>query len=482
MAFCKFSTENRKSDAITIDSVFFDEYLPVASGECVKVYMYGLSKCQNPNDAENTLENFANALDMCEEDVKSAFMYWQEENLVTILNLNPIEVRYLPVRYKTSDAKLFKKEKYAEFNKGIQEILNGRMITPHEYREYYLTMQSMHIEPSAMLMIAKYCTEQKGDDVGYNYILTVSKNWAYQGVHEAVDVEKKLQEMEALTSNVKLLFEALKSKKSPSFEAKQLYEKWTKQFGYDDATLIYVAKIVKRGGFEKLAENIEMYAELKLFSIDEIAEYEKNKNDLKELAVFVCKSLGLFYETLDPVINTFILKWKQMGYDAEAIKFVAGLCFKRYIRTFDGMDEIISKFYSNGIVSLSAIEEYVSQALLTDKKIKEILEKLGLSRQVTSWDRDFYRTWKDVWNFDDEIIDFVLSMAVGKSQPMTYVNKVLSNFKEKNIDTLEKAKKEGGMPTKSEVKVVNHSSFATHSFSAEELNALFDNLDEVKLV
>lgn len=482
MAFCKFSTENRKFDAITIDSIFFDEYLPVASGACVKVYLYGLSKCQNPDDSENTLQNFATALDMTEEDVKSAFLYWQEENLVTVLNLNPIEVRYLPISFKKSDAKLFKKEKYAEFNKAIQEILCGRMITPHEYKEYYLTMQSMHIDPSAMLMIAKYCTEQKGEDVGYNYILTVAKNWAYQGVHEAVDVERKLQEMEALTSNVKDLFDALKSKKAPSFEAKQLYQKWTKQYGFDEETLISVAKKIKRGGFDKLAENIENYANLKLFSIDEISEYEKNKNDLNELAVFVCKSLGLFYETLDPVINTYILKWKQMGYEADAIKFVAELCFKRYIRTFEGMDEIIAKYFANGIVSLKAIEEYVSRALSTDKKIKDILEKLGLSRQVTSWDRDFYSTWTNVWNFDSDVIDYVLSLAVGKSQPMTYVNKVLANFKDKNIDTLEKAKKEGGVPAKTEVKVVNHSSFATHNYSAEELNALFDNLDEVKLV
>ena len=244
-----------------------------------------------------------------------------------------------------------------------------------------------------------------------------------------------------------------------------------------------VAKTVKRGGIEKLDEMLENYAVLKLFSAEEIAEYEKNKDDLYELAKYVCKSLGLYYESLDPVINTYILKWKQMGYEIDAIKFVAELCFKKYIRTFEGMDEIISKYYANGIVSLASIEEYISKTLSTDKKIKDILEKLGLSRQVTSWDRDFYHTWTYVWNFDDDMIDYALSLSLGKSQPMAYVNKVLSNFKEKNIDTIEKAKKENvTIKQNSNVNVVNNSSFATHSFSAEELNALFDNLDEVKLI
>ncbi len=482
MAFCKFSTENRKAGEVTIDSVFFAEYMPYAPEGCTKVYLYGLSKCYNPDEVSNTIEDFAKTLNLSEEDIKSAFLYWQEENLVTILNLNPIEVRYLPVRAKKYDSKIFKKEKYAEFNRAIQEILDGRMITPHEYKEYYLTMESLHIDDSAMLMVAKYCVNQKGNNVGYSYILTVAKNWAYDGVHTVQDVEKKLEEMENLTSKVKDILISLKSKKSPSFEDRELYQKWTKQFGYDDRALISIAKKVKRGGIDKMASLIENYATLKLFSVTEIEEYEKNKDELYDTAKVVCKALGLYYDNLDPVINTYILKWKQMGYTPDAIQFVADICFKKYIRTFEAMDEIVSKYFANGLVSLDAIHEYVSSSLSIDKKIKSMLEKLNLNRQVTSWDRDFYHTWTYIWGFDDEMIDYALSLGVDKSQPMTYVNKILSNWKEKNIKTLDDAKQVKLNTLKNEEKVEKKPEFTTHSFSSEELNALFDNLDEVKLI
>ena len=157
---------------------------------------------------------------------------------------------------------------------------------------------------------------------------------------------------------------------------------------------------------------------------------------------------------------------------------------KRYIRTFEGMDEIVSKYYSKGIVSIDAISEYVSSTLSVDKKIKSILEKLNLNRQVTSWDRDFYNTWTHSWNFDEEIVDYALSLAVDKSQPMAYVNKILSNWKEQNIDTIEKAKAQGTKlaEIKPKEKEPKKQEFVTHSFSSEELNALFDNLDEVKLI
>ena len=483
MAFCKFSTENNNASEVIIDSAFFVDYMPVAPEYCTKIYLYGLNKCYHNDETSNTIKDFANQLDMSEEDIKSAFYYWQQEGLVNVLNLNPIEVRYLPIRPKKYQAKMFKDEKYSSFNRSVQDIIDGRMITPFEYKEYYITMESMHIEEDAMLMIVKYCVNQKGNNVGYSYILTIAKNWAYEGVHSTKDVENKLEQMETLTSKVKDILIALKSKKSPSYEDKTLYEKWTKNYGFDLDTLIFVAKKIKRGGIEKLSQKIDEYFALKLFSKDEIEQFEKSKEDLSNLAQIVCRSLGLYYDNLDPVINTYIVKWQQMGYSCDAIKLVADICFKKHIRTFDGMDDILNKYFEHGLVSIDAINEYISSTLSTDKKIKDILKKLEISRQVTSWDRDFYHTWTYSWSFNDELIDYALSLACGKSQPMAYVNKILSNWRKNEVKTLDDAKNyssvEKLVKTEDEPK---KSDFITHSFSSEELNALFDNLDEVKLI
>ena len=150
------------------------------------------------------------------------------------------------------------------------------------------------------------------------------------------------------------------------------------------------------------------------------------------------------------------------------------------------MDGVIAKYFANGLVSLDAINQYVLDTLQIDKKIKIILEQLDLNRQVTSLDRDFYHTWTYTWGFDDEIIDYAVEIGKSKSQHMSYINKILLNWKEQNIDTLEKAKQAKTLQTKlSQNKTCakdDKPEFVTHSFSTEELNALFDNLDEVKLV
>lgn len=480
MAFCKFSTEHNMSNNIVLDNVFLSDYLPIAPDCCTKVYLYGLLKCQDANDLSNTLSGFAQDLNMAEEDIKSAFLFWQDQGLVTVLNLNPIEVRYLPVRAKKFNAKMFKTDKYNSFNHGLQEIIDGRMITPHEYKEFYLTMESLHIEPDAMLMIAKYCTNAKGNNVGYSYILTVAKNWAYDGVHTAQDVENKISEMEVVTSSVKDVLVVLKSKKLPSYEDRELFNKWTKVYGYQLQTILQVAKTVKRGGMERLDKMLDCYKQNNLFSIVEIEEFEKNKDELFELAKQTSKALGVYYENLEPVISNYILKWQQMGYQSDAILMVAKICFKKFVRTFEAMDDIIAKYYAKGLVSIDAINQYISETLNVDKNIKQILEKLQLSRQVTSWDRDFYHTWTTVWGFGQDVIDYAVSIAINKVQPMQYINKVLSNWKEQGITTIDAAK--SVLVENVEKRQETKQEFMTHSFSSEELNALFDNLDEVKLV
>ena len=74
MAFCNFSSEWVQSNTTTIDNVFFNEFLPNAPDNCVKVYLLGLYKCNNPLALDNNLESFARVLNLSTEDIISCFL------------------------------------------------------------------------------------------------------------------------------------------------------------------------------------------------------------------------------------------------------------------------------------------------------------------------------------------------------------------------------------------------------------------------
>lgn len=482
MAFCKFSSELVLKNSTAIDNAFINDFMLFAPESAVKVYLYGLYKCQNADSYDNTIESFAKVLQLSPDDIESCFMYWKDQGLVTIIKTNPIEIRYLPVTTTNKNLKLIKKSKYDDFTKQVQELIEGRMLNPNEFDEYYSLMESLHIEPNAMIMIIKYCINLKGKNVGYSYILTVAKNWAYEGILTADAVEKKMAELELSLGDVKDVLKVLGIKRNAYVEENQLLVKWKKDFGFNLETILVIAKsLKKKGGMLKLDAKLTKYYELKLLDLKEIEEYEANKQTLFDTAKNITRAIGVYYENLENVIETYVTQWQNMGYSAQTLEKIAGYCFTHNIRTLEKMNQTILQFYNKGLITQESIETYFSDILKTDEVIKTLLKQLNLTRIVTSWDRDAYRTWTYSWNFSNEMIEYACSLAKGKIQPISYMNKVLSTFKQNNIFTLEQAKNFNyGFETEKTIKPKKD--FALQrSYTPEQINALFDNLDEVKL-
>lgn len=480
MAFCKFSSEYVISKETPVDNLFINEFLPYAPAECVKVYLYGLYKCTNSSSYDNTIENFAKVLNLTEEEVEDAFLYWQDEGLVQVLNTCPIEIRFMPLKNVINNTKKYKPEEFSTFNRQVQEILEGRQITPTEYDEYYYLLKTMHFQPEALLMIIKFCTQIKGANVGYKYIVTVAKNWANEGITTTKSVEERLFTYEQAGSDLEKLLKICGAKRNATLEEREMFLKWTKELGFNYNTIEYVAKLLKptKVNFEKLDARLLKYYEMKKLSIKEIEDYEKEKSEMYTLAREINKKMGLYYENLEPVVENYVSKWLNLGHNSTSLLALADYCFKNSIRTLEGLDSTVLKLYKLGIVSMEAIEEYMQELISLDKEIKEILEKLGISRMVTNQDRTYYKTWKQDWNLSSELIALGVEMSAGKFQPLQYLNKLLSNWHTNSVKTLDEAKNYI-VPEKTPNK--KEDIIKGKSYEKEELDALFDSLEEIEL-
>lgn len=442
MAFCKFSTEMIANNKTEIDNIFIDSFMPSAPEECTKCYLYGLFLASSGLKIDNTLENFAKKLNMSEDDVESAFRYWEEQGLVQVLSTRPIEVVFNPLSNLFSGTKLYKPEKYEVFNRQAQMLFEGkREITKTEYGEYYDFLERSHMQQEALIMIMKYCIDSKQRAVGYNYILTVARNWANEGVLTVPQVEERLCEMEENQSSLAQILSALGLKRNSFIEERALYQKWTKELGFDDDAILFVAKSMKRkGGFERLDSLLEGFYNARKFSASEIKEHMLARESMKELAKQVNRSLGLFYESLDSEIESYISPWLGYGFEVDTILKVAEYAFKSSIRSLDGMDNLMKKLYKLGILTSESLLEYLGQLVKGDAQIKTVLEKLGLSRRVNSFDREMFKTWTEAWNMSDELIAHAASLSLGKLSPLQYMNRLLATWHEKSVKSVEESK------------------------------------------
>ena len=481
MPFCVKDKQLVTDDFTVIENKFLISYLPDAPETVAKVYLLGLALAGDESEA-NTLASMAKRLNLTEDDVVAAYDYWEELGLVQVVNSSPAQIVYLPVRESASMLKKISVNKYAKFTKEMQKVITGRMITVSEYNNYFTFLENTAFEWEALVAVAKYCVEHKGADIGYPYILTVANSQLKKGATTAESVVDNLSAHGKFDDDLRLVFKALGTTKKIEYADREMMEKWTTSFGFATDVIVKTAKKIKSGGMKKLDASLEEYFRAGAADEKEIDAYVEAKEKYFETAKTVCKNLGLYYQSLDVVVEEYVVKWDRMGFDPQTLATLAKYCFKNNVRTLSGLDETATKFYKLGLTTNSAIDQYARSVIENDKKIRAVLENAGLARHVVASDRKLYKIWTENWQMSDDLVLFAAQKAVGATNPVQYLNKVLADYKAKGVQTVEQAEKLA-LTTATSVakKQEKQHTFAQHDYTAEELNALFTDLDNLEI-
>ena len=433
---CSFAKEFASSAYTGIENYFITEYLPMSSGDSVKVYLYGLFLCTHP-EHDKSLNEIAQTLNMTEQTVLDCFKHWEEFGLLSILNENPLTVVYSPSRPSTgAKPKKIKAEKYTDFCKGLQSLIPSRMISTSEYSEYFNVMETYSIKPEAMLLIVKYCADKKGSDISYRYVIKVAKDFGNRAINTVEKVEKELSSYILRTGVLIQILNAMSIRRQPEIEDAQYLKKWTQELSFDAENIVFAASKLKKGSIAKLDEFLlELYS-MKSFSKEEIANYLANKQAVYDLAIKINKSLSIYVDVLDTVVDTYTKKWLSYGFEDQSLLFIASTLFKSGKNTLRDMDELIETLRQSGFITLSGVGDYFESEKKTDEFIAKMLMTVGLNRRPNSWDRENVNMWKS-WNFSEDMILQAAKVSAGKS--IAYMNGVLSNWKNNGVFSVESA-------------------------------------------
>lgn len=468
----KLSSERMLSEKLSVDNSFILNFMPFAPESYVKIYLTGLWAASFGTADVNAAEFIAEKLAVDLPVVEEAFRYWESQGVVTIVRTSsPPEIQFLPVGKAAPSNQKFSKTKYKDFNNQLHAMFPGRNILPGEYNEYYSLMEDTHLEPNAMLAIIAYCIRQKGENITYPYILAVARNLAGQGLLTFDRVNEQLSEFDAYEKDLRPVLSALGSKRKPDHEDKRLFIKWTKGMEYTTQTIIKVAKTVKKGGMERLDALMTRYYENHLMTFEEIENFNQNREKLIALAKNINRIIGVYYEQLDFIIETYISRWLSYGFDENTLVSVATYCFRRNVRTLEGMNDAVDKFYKQGLVTAESIDAYIDKSMENDNFIRSIFDIAGVTRNITARDRDSFKVWTAGWNIDSELIKTAAEKARGNVSPVSYMNALLSAWYKAGVKTREQAENfRFEKKASDETKV-------TKTYTSQQLNALFDNLE-----
>jgi len=152
LALCKHSDKNHIFDVTPVENLFIHEFMLKAPGDFVKVYLFGLMQCYNPDCTQNTIPAFSRALGLENTDVENAFRYWERQGLLTIVEDAKGE---LSIEFHNIKDLLYNKGlstekpiyKYRDFNQNLQLIFDKRLLSPQEYLRIYDWIEVLNLAP-----------------------------------------------------------------------------------------------------------------------------------------------------------------------------------------------------------------------------------------------------------------------------------------------------------------------------------------------
>ena len=435
MAFCSFSKDNDNAYTI-VENKFITKYLPEADGFAVKVYLYGLFLCEN-TDSDFSVRSMAEVLKTTEEKIKETFAFWQDYDLVEILAQEPFTVQYLPVRSAIGKPKKIRYEQYADFNKELQHKMQkaGKFISAGDYIKYMRFLDENDIQPQAFLLIAEYCINKQGAAISPSYIFNKAKKLIRGGCTTYEQVEKELSSYNAHEGDILALFNALSIfGRSPDESDYALYVKWTEKLGFTAESVLAAAKKIKRGSMNSLDMTLdELFAKEKTDK-DGVESYLAGREMLANLTFRLGRKLGVKVQNPAIYIDEYVEKWYNFGFEENSLLDIALFCLKTERGSFESMHEQVQTLFKGGVVSAEGVKAFLKEKndeLKLFTKIQAICGGLRKSEANLA----LVKTWRE-WKFSDEMILEAATRSASGANPVPYMNKILSDWKQKEIYTL----------------------------------------------
>lgn len=165
-----------------IPDVFFSEYLGLASGDAVKVYLYLLFLSKSEKDVN--INEVSKALSLSYDTVNQSIKYWEDQGLLIkkpdgfiMANLKEIALSKLYSPKVTSDPDMVEKSEKNKARTICIESINNQFFSgtmnPTWYTDIDLWFNKYGFDEQVMLALFSYCSE-KTKNINRNYIQAVA--------------------------------------------------------------------------------------------------------------------------------------------------------------------------------------------------------------------------------------------------------------------------------------------------------------------
>ena len=280
-----------------IPDVFFTEYLSLADGNYVKVYLYLLFLSKYNKDIK--INDLSKKLSLPFAVIQEALKFWEDLSLIikkptgyVIANLQEIELLklYNP-KVTASPEDLEKNQKNQYRAKAIENINNQYfqgIMSPSWYNDISLWFSKYGFDEQVMISLFNYCYDHSA--LHRNYIQTVADAWYKNNIKTFNDLDLYFEKQEKLNLVKKEIVKKLRLSRALTQFEEAYISKWLVDFGYSlEIIEIALKKTTSKSNpnFDYIDKLISDWHEKNLKTPNDIQNYLENMKqktkDIKDL-------------------------------------------------------------------------------------------------------------------------------------------------------------------------------------------------------
>ena len=497
MALCSFSETYHMFDVTPVENLFIQEFMLKAPGDFIKVYLYGLKQCYHSSQSENSVESFSRALCLEQKVVENAFLYWERQGIIRV---HKDENQRLSIEYLNIKDMLYNNNHntdkdfyhYKDFNQNLQAIFGKRLLTPQEYLRVYDWIEILLLPAEVVLMMVQFYISKKSNRVSINYLDRVAESWAKDGINTLQKAEEYIGKYESCYQETIAVLKYLGIHRSPSRAELDLYKKWQDLWSLPLNGILEACKETTKiqspnmAYLDKILENLH---KLGLSSQQEIKQYFASRDDINDKVKEVLFNLGYKNTAPTPEHQALYLKWtNSWQMDHEVVLVACRQAVRKRSRShINQVDGILTRWKEEGFIKSQDIKNYLKQKKILLDEIKTVLERAGDNREVTASDQKVFKKWTEEWNLSYELILLAAQYSTMAENKLPFINKILNNWHERGITSVKEAKAEHerhvqGLNAEADKspsirKQVDFNQFEQHSYTDEELEHLFEDIE-----
>lgn len=263
-----FLSSNMQTGITVVQNQFIDDYMPIANGTFVKVYIY-LLRCISNHMSDISISFLAEKLDETEKDIERALKYWEKEQLLKIERdqnraITSILFCQLGVDLSTEKAALeatsevaeettvaketsavkhnvFHKPNYSDaqiaqltdinevkFMMNTLEQYLERLLKPTDVQLVLFLYESVGFSAELILYLYEYCVSKNKKNA--SYIETVALSWAEEGIDT---VEKAEASTATYNNNYNAVNKAFGLNRTPGTIEKKFMHRWFHTYKFE---------------------------------------------------------------------------------------------------------------------------------------------------------------------------------------------------------------------------------------------------------